>query len=122
MSHLDLSAASTDELVDAYRAAAELHGAHSIDGDYESANHQAELVAAVYRELRDRGLQAQRALLRLVDDPNESVRSWAGAHALEFAPESGEPALAALAEGPSVAAFNAKMTLREWRQGTLTFP
>ncbi len=122
MTHVDLSTASTDELVDAYRTAAELHGAHSIDGDYESANHQAELVAAVYRELRDRGPEAQRALLRLIDDRNEGVRSWAGAHALEFAPERGESALAELAEGQSVAAFNAKMTLGEWRQGTLSFP
>jgi hypothetical protein len=110
------------EIVSTYRSAASTHGQYSLAGDHEEANSRAEVLAAAYRELRSRGSESQRLLLQLLDDEDPNVRTWAGAHALEFAPEVGEAALEDLAEGDSPAAFAARVTLREWRLGRLAFP
>lgn len=51
-----------------------------------------------------------------------SVRVWAAAHALEFAPERGEPVLSHVAAEKGILSFNARMTLEVWRAGDLRFP
>jgi len=113
---------SDEALAAAYRGAASEYGRCSADEGHTEANRQAERLAAAYRELRRRGVESQRQILQLLGDEDESVRSWAGAHALEFASERGEAVLSTLADGSTVAAFNARMTLREWRAGRLSFP
>ena len=110
---------STGELVARYARAAKRHGEATASGD-RPANTEADLIAAVYRELRTR--ESQAALLDLLDNEDPGVRAWAGAHALGFAPERGEPTLADLAESPGLLGFGAEMTLREWRAGRLQFP
>jgi hypothetical protein len=122
MNLADLAGATLEQLTDVYRHAAAAHGEATAAGDHEAANRHHDIVAAVYRELRSRSLSAQKALLPLMQDPDEAVRSWAAAHGLEFAPEEAEPVLTALAESRGISAFNAKMTLREWRNGNLSFP
>lgn len=114
-----LDTLSTDELVAQYADAASVHGEATVTGSHP-ANDEADLIAAVYRELRRRGSES--ALLVLLESREEGVRGWAGAHALEFAPEQGEPVLAELAESPGLHGFDAQITLREWRAGRLTFP
>jgi len=61
-------------------------------------------------------------LLPLMQDPDDAVQSWAASHALEFAPEQAESVPVDLAEGRGISAFNAKMTLWEWRKESLSFP
>lgn len=122
MTDRDFSSLTDVELVAAYRSAALSHLAHSSQGAYKKANPQAEIIAACYRELRRRGPQSQAALLILLDDGDSAVRAWAGSHALEFAPGLAEPVLVELEGGKSLAAFSARMTLREWRAGRLVFP
>jgi hypothetical protein len=110
-------------LVNRYSESAAAHGRATEAGDHKTANAAHEVLATVYRELRRRGVEAQRALLPLLEHNDIGVRGWAGAHALEFAPSEGESALTALAEVPrSLISFSAKMTLRQWREGTLRFP
>lgn len=117
-----LSEATVDELVSIYAEAAAAHGRASADGDHVTANAEHDRLADAYRELRHRGADAQRPLLALLDHRDPGVRSWAGAHALEFSPEDGERTLEELAASGGVAGFNAEMTLDTWRQGTLRFP
>jgi len=117
----DLVGKSGDELIAMYRSAADRHGACSAEGNHAEANEHAEVVASAYGELRRRGTAAQRQILQLLADENESVRSWAGAHALEVDPRRAEAVLSRLSEGKSLPAFSARMTLREWRAGGLTF-
>lgn len=113
-----MTSPSTDSMVAEYRDAAVRHGSAKTA---RAANAAAEKIAALYREFRQQGEQA--ALLPLLTDPRSSVRSWAAAHALEFAPEQAVPVLEALASGPPGAQrANASMTLREWRAGRLKFP
>ena len=114
-----LDTLSTDELVARYAEAAKVHGEATVTGSHP-ANNEADLIAAAYRELRRRGSES--ALLVLLESKDDGVTAWAGAHALEFAPEQGEPVLAKLAESPGLLGFGAQITLREWRAGRLTFP
>jgi hypothetical protein len=116
----DSAALSTSELVAYYREAARAHARATLDGNSLAAYENAAVIAAVHRELRQRHRQS--ALLALLDDPERGVRGWAGAHALEFAPEQAEAALSALAESSDLIAFDAEMTLQEWRAGRLRFP
>ena len=113
-----LDTLSTDELVARYAEAARVHGEATVTGSHP-ANNEADLIAAAYRELRRRGSES--ALL-VLESKDEGVTAWAGAHALEFAPEQGEPVLAKLTESPGPLGFGAQITLREWRAGRLTFP
>lgn len=110
-------------LVRQYADAAAAHGRATEVGDYKAANAAHEALASVYRELRRRGVEAQRALLPLLENEDLGVQAWAGAHALEFAPVEGEQALTRISEIPkSLVSFSAKMALRQWREGKLRFP
>ena len=123
MSGGDFSGMDVDRIVDVYAAAAAHHHGATQHGDGQGAKLAFDTVSAAYRELRARGIEAQRALLPLLQHENPAVRLAAGAHALEFAPEEGEPALAELAvEDETSLAFDAEMTLEVWRDGELRFP
>jgi hypothetical protein len=113
-------ALSTDELLASYCQAGRAHGQATLDGDLDVANENADRIAAIYRELRRRG--AESVLLTLLNSRDEGVLAWAAAHALEFAPERGEPALVSLSERPGLIGFEAEITLGEWRSGRLRFP
>lgn len=118
----NLQDASIDSLVKAYAEAAAAHGETYETGDYKKGNREYDILAANYRELRARGHHAQLHLLELLNDSNSHVRGWAASHALEFAPERGEPVLTELARRGGLTGFSAEMTLEEWRKGSLKFP
>lgn len=118
----NLSDQPDEVLALAYRNAASEHGRFSTSGQDTEANTQAEFLSAVCCELRVRGAQSQQKLLVLLEDDDEFVRSWAGTHALEFAADHAEPVLVSLADGDTLAALTARMTLREWYAGRLAFP
>ena len=123
MSGGDFTGIDVDGIVEVYAAAAAHHYGATQHGDAHGAKLAFDTVAAAYRELRVRGPEAQRALLPLLRHENPAVRLAAGAHALEFAPEEGEPALTELAaEDETSVAFDAEMTLEVWRAGELRFP
>jgi hypothetical protein len=112
-----------DPLLRAYAEAASEHGEATAAGDSSRANEAHDVIAAIYRDLRELGIGAQRRLLPLLDHPDAWVVAWSGAHALEFAPEEGERALTELARRErSLAGFTAETTLSVWRDGKLTFP
>jgi hypothetical protein len=120
---IDIMAASVEALVETYRESAVAHGQATEKGNHRTANRNHDVIAAVYRELRRRGRDAQEALLPLLDDINPHVRACSAAHALEFARDRGEVVLKRLASGPpSAVRLNAEMTLSEWHKGSLSFP
>jgi hypothetical protein len=110
-----------DQLLSRYAEAAATHRSALAAGSTNQANQAADTIATVYRALRDRGPDAQRLLLGLLDHPDPAVRVWAGAHALEFAPDQGEPVLEELAGHEGVVGLNAETTLEVWRSGDLHF-
>ncbi|MEJ0091346.1 MAG: DUF2019 domain-containing protein [Limisphaerales bacterium] len=118
----EMQNAPIGELLKSYAAAAAAHGEATEKGDYRVGNKQHDIIVATYREIRARGLEAQRSLFGLLDHPNEAVRLVAAAHALEFAPEEGATVLELLAKGTSIHGFSARITLEEWKKGSLKFP
>ena len=116
----NLQRASIEELVREYEQAAAAHGQALTAGDSRSANRAHDRVATAYRELRNRAVAHH--LLPLLSSEDKNVRLWVAAHALEFAPEQGEPCLLELAARPSLLRTRAEHTLKAWREGTLKFP
>ena len=113
---------SDEELIETYRVAAIEHRKATDSGDFKVGNLAHDRLAGAYRTLRSRGSASQAKLLALLDDKDIGVRGWVGAHALEFAPDVGEPVLIALATEAGFEGFDAEMTLKEWRAGRLRFP
>ncbi len=122
MTKEQIRSASIADLLKIYVAAATARGEATEDGDYRAGNKQHDVIVAAYREFRARGPEAQRSLLGLLDHPNESVRGMAASHALEFAAEEGAPVLELIAKSESIHGFTARITLEEWKKGTLKFP
>ena len=122
MANEEIQATELDSLIDGYSDAARQHGEATERGDWRTANAAADLIAAIYAELRRRGPDAQRQLLQLLFDPSPGVIVWAGAHALEFAPGEGVAALTRVATLQGLAGLTAETTLKEWRNGRLSFP
>lgn len=118
----DLKRAKVDELLVMYANAAVAHGQATIKGDFRNGNPQADIIFAIYRELRARGESAQHSLLSLIGHSDSSVRCWVAAHAMEFAPDRGQPVLEALSQEQGLIAFTAEMTLEQWKKGKLKFP
>jgi hypothetical protein len=113
---------ATKELVRLYREAASVHGQANRLRDFRAGNPAADTVAAIYREIRSRGLEHQRMLLPLLLSTDDGVRGWAAAHALEFEPRQGEAILLDIAKLEGLEGFDARTTLKVWREGTLRFP
>lgn len=120
MSTPDLQRASIEVLLQEYELSAASHGRALAAGDHRAANRAHDRIASAYRELRRRTATSQ--LLPLLKSEDENVRAWVGAHALEFAPEQGEPVLLGLMARPGLLRLQAEYTLKAWREGTLRFP
>lgn len=122
MSH-ELKEVETGTLLEWYADAASKHGKAMETYDHRTANPQADRAFAIYKELRERGRDAQAQLLTLLKHADPHVRHWAATNGLEFAPEQGETMLLELissAEGESKIMY--QRTLRAWQDGTLKFP
>ncbi|NVI96823.1 DUF2019 domain-containing protein [Myxococcus sp. AM009] len=120
MSLRNLQEASINELVQEYEQSAVAYGQALAAANHRAANRAHDRIASAYRELRRRA--AALHLLPLLKNENENVRSCAAAHALEFAPEQGEPVLLELAARPGPIRTPAEYALKAWRAGTLKFP
>jgi hypothetical protein len=107
-------------LIARYRDAARRHGVAKTS---RAANRAAVELAGIHRELRAHGSAALEQIMPLLQDQDASVRGWAAAHALQFAPQQAAAVLEELAAGPfGPIRASASMTLREWRAGRLQFP
>ncbi len=123
LTKIDFEKADLQTLVKEYREASVAHGKASFSGNYRIANRNADTIINIYRELRRRGREAQNSILPLLTDEDLNVRAMAAAHALEFAPELGEPVLIELSQlGRGLHRLEAEVCLDQWRNGTLEFP
>lgn len=123
MNSNELEAMADTDLVSLYAECAVKHGAATEDGDHEEANANADVVAAVFREMRRRGTESKEKLVGLLENENLSVQCWAATHSLETAPKRAQEVLERLANiSNSFIGLDAEMTLEEWRAGRLKFP
>jgi hypothetical protein len=112
--------ASIEELIQWYVAGVAAYEQALDAANSRAANRAHDEIAGAYRELRNRA-EAPR-LLPLLKSDNEPLRASVAAHALEFAPEHGEPVLLWIAARGGRGGFRAEMALKAWREGTLKFP
>ncbi|MFE8595359.1 DUF2019 domain-containing protein [Archangium violaceum] len=110
---------STERLVEEFGVLSAGHGRDIETAKPKAANRKYDVLVAIRRELRERGPEAQRQLLKLMDSPAPGTRYWVASYVLEFAPSEAELVLAELAKIPrSLVGFTAGWTLREWNAGT----
>ncbi|RKI52287.1 DUF2019 domain-containing protein [Corallococcus sp. AB049A] len=116
----DLKVLGTEALIACFREVSARHGRLLNALDTRAANKDYLLAAAVRKELRTRGAEAEAALLDLLSAPEEGTRYWAATAALRFAPSEAEAALASWSTPvSSLVGLSAAMTLRAWKDGTL---
>ena len=89
---------------------------------HPASNQKARRAAAIYKELRPRGLDAQRALLPVLRDPDPGVRCWAAIDSLEFATDEAVPVLEYLVPFGVPIGLSAEIALKRWRSGDPDFP
>ncbi|WP_075335892.1 DUF2019 domain-containing protein [Archangium gephyra] len=110
---------STERLVEEYGLISAEHGRDIEAGRPKAANRKYEVLVAMRKELRERGTEAQRQLLMLIDAPEPGTRYWVASFALAFAPDEGERVLAELSKTPkSFVGFTAGLALEQWKAGT----
>lgn len=108
--------------IEEYASAAIQHGESTLNGDYNAGNRAFDRIIKIYRSLKSEGPAGQRNLQALFTHPHKSVRIWAVTHTLEVSPEESEKVLEEETAGDGILEFNARMTLDQWRKGTLEFP
>jgi len=89
----------------------------TLGSDYIKANKCYKKITECYCKLKD--LQAVSSLKDLLQHENESVVVWASLHLLPYESKIAEDALARIAKKGGLIAFDAEMTLKEWKAGRL---
>lgn len=119
MQKMQLKKLSTEQLVEKTRSLSAERWRAIYAGKPKDGNRMFDLLVAIRRELRTRGMEAQRQLLSLLDDPNPGTRCWVAASVLEFAPDEGERVLTDLSKNAEgLVGFSAEWTLERWKAGT----
>ena len=114
--------AETEELVSELSSAAIAYGELFDASKNNQANKKADLITTLYKEIRDRGPDAQRLLLRLLEHPNPDVRYWVATYSLQFS-EDGVSILRDLGEQPpGWRRHFARDALRSWERDEIIFP
>ncbi len=114
---------STEELIENIRTLSAERWRVIHAGKPKEANRMYDLLVAARGELRARGIEAQRQLLKLLDDPDPGTRCWVAGSVLEFAPSEGERVLTEIAQHvDGLVGFSAERTLEQWKAGTFNPP
>lgn len=107
-------------VVEIYLDAAKRHGEASREGDHKLANKAHKALMMALKEIRAEPDKGVSSLRKLLANPDSFVICWAATHLLPLSEEAAKAALQALANDEAgLAAFDAKMVLREWDAGRL---
>jgi len=98
------------------------HGRYTEVGNPRACNKAYDRVIQALRELRASADHGESVLSEFLTHPNSSVRTWAATHLLTLQEALACAALEELASSVGPSAFDAKMTLKEWRAGRLVVP
>jgi hypothetical protein len=114
---------SAERLVEEFRKLSAEHG-HALEAaNARAANRKYDTLVAIRRELRSRGPEAQRQLLKLLADPEPSTRYFTASSVLQFAPSEAEQVLEELSRTQrNTIGVDAGWTLKQWREGTFNPP
>ena len=116
-----LQRAKMGDLIKEYAIRASAHGQATLEGDGKEANRQYHRLNAVYAEIRRRDPERLQALRLLLGNDDRGVRLWAAAHLLPTSDPAAVSTLHALVAEKGPLGFSARMTLRQWEKGELSF-
>lgn len=103
-----------------FSSAARSHGAGTLEGDSVATNLAYRSIVEALEDLRRAPDQGENALRELLTDEDPSVATWAAVFLLPLDEQSASAVLERIAaSGVPLLAFNARMTLREWKAGRL---
>ena len=108
-----------DEAIALYREAA-IRAACIATSDPQESNKWADKGMACYRSLSATPEGISR-IIELMSDDNPYVRGLAAAHSLQWKPEEAKATLEIIRDSDGPGAFEAKWTLIEYENGSLTF-
>lgn len=110
---------TAENTIETYISGAELHGVGTNGGDSEKTNLGYSILNEAYQLLKKDNLLSR--LKPLIEHNNVSVRLWSSSHLLHINSEVALPVLEAISKGSGLSAFDAKMTIKKWKEGTLSF-
>jgi len=105
----------TEEFVDAAAA----HGASTDSGDAKGANRAHDRIMKTLAKIKPLSDQGEGILTALLDHENDSVKGWAATYLLPLNQEAAIATLEDIGAARGLVAFDAKMVLKLWREGTL---
>ncbi|ASM70975.1 MULTISPECIES: DUF2019 domain-containing protein [Roseobacteraceae] len=111
---------SMNNLVDSYRANAELHGKFSLVGDARKTNHAYDELLKILKALIS--TRTDRLLFSLYEDNDLFVQLWAAAHTLELEERRAIDKLQEIAElelDAPLVSMCARYTIKGWNEGEL---
>jgi Domain of unknown function (DUF2019) len=113
-----LKASTTEELVQRFAVKAVEREGFMKAHDPRRASARFDQMVKIYDVLKNRGLDAQRKLLPLLQHKDHHVRYSAAARVVEFDADEAIPILEELSlTGAPLLRFEAKVTLEQWRKG-----
>ena len=104
-----------------YAVAAHAQSARSVEGDAARANAHYEELRNALLTISQYGEEGVEAMLTLLSSGSPDVKGWAATHLLSKKPREAVSALEELARGSGIIAFEARMTLQEWRENPSRF-
>jgi hypothetical protein len=105
-------------LIEEYKKWATQHGVGTMSGDSKATNASYKKMMATLAEMKGHHPSAPIELMKLLNDPNPSVASWAATHLINFCESDSLLTLERIAKSDSgLIAFDAKMVLEERRNG-----
>ncbi len=116
-----MSIRNLDKLINKYIEAAILQGKATNEAKSKTGNQQYTIISKIYHQLKNDPEVGLLPLVKLLNHSNDYVRLWAAAHTLSINPEKAEKVLMELSDKKPFWGFNAKMTLQEWKKGSLNF-
>ena len=114
-------AKTLEQAVHEFEQAAGEHGAATEEGDSARANKNFRKLARALNTIRKHDEQGRDALIGLLEHEDPNVRLWAASYLFGAAPEKAVETLEAIAQGRGICAFDAKITLQEWRENPSRF-
>jgi HEAT repeat protein len=103
--------------IEIFKEAAKIHGEATETGDYKLGNKNYHLIFKIVTYLKETDQVA--LLIQLLGDTNLSVRIWAATYLLPINEERALEVLNEAAKNKGIIAFNAKITIDEWKRGHL---
>ena len=105
------------DLIERFAAASRKHYDATMEGDYETANQQADHVHETFLKLREKGTEAREALLGIGTEGDDAAAVMAATYSLKYAPDRSLRALKRLSADSGILGFQASEAIKRWKAG-----